>query len=85
MTTRCKAVCLSVKKYSAQGWHTEPKVDFLFEAEFCAVSGGMSPENKAFFASTPTLTLKFSAVNGDRFVAGKEYYIDLTMAEPVPA
>jgi len=75
---------MSVKKYSASGYYTDPKVDFLYEAEFCAVSGGTSPENKMFFASTPTLNLKFSAVNGDRFVAGKEYYIDLTMAEPVP-
>lgn len=89
MTTRCKALCMSVKKMSASGWYTEPKVEFLYEAEFCAVSGGSSPENKAFFASTPTLTLKLSAINGDRFEAGKEYYLDIALADspsaPAPA
>ena len=81
MTTRCKVLCSTVRKYSTQGWHTEPKVDFMYEAEFIAVSG-MSPENKAFFASTPTLNLKLSAINGDKFEPGKEYYLDIIEAVP---
>lgn len=80
MTTRCKVLCTSVKKYAASGWHTEPKVDFMYAATFCAVSGGVSPENKAFFASTPTLSLELSAVNGDKFEPGKEYYLDFNLA-----
>ena len=42
-----------------------------------------SEENKAFFASTPTLQLSFGTVNGDAaamFQIGKEYYLDLTPA-----
>lgn len=90
MTTRCKVLCTSVKKMDGRNWYTEPKVEFLYGATFCAVSPGsgpgQSPENKAFFASTPTLTLEFSAVNGDRFVPGKEYYLDISEApKPEPA
>lgn len=81
MTTRCKVLCTSVKKYSAAGYYTEPKVEFMYQATFCAVSSGVSPENKAFFASTPTLTLELSAVNGDRFKPGQEYYLDFTEVE----
>ena len=84
-TVRCKALCTSVKKYAAGGNYTDPKVDFLYEATFCAVSGGTSPENKKFFASTPTLELRFAAINGDLFQPGKEYYLDLSMADPVAA
>jgi hypothetical protein len=80
MAMRCKFLCTAVTKRSAGGWHTEPKVDFLYEVEFQAVYSS-SPENKAFFASTPTGSLKFSAVNGDRFVPGREYYLDLSMVE----
>lgn len=76
---RCKFRCDSVRKYSASGWHTEPKVDFMYEYAFHAVTGD-SPENKKFFASTPTGELKFSAVNGELFEPGKDYYLDLSPA-----
>ncbi len=79
MTTRCKVLCIAVLKRSAQGWYTEPKQDFIYEAEFIAVTGA-SEENKKFFASTPTLSLKVSAINGDKFVPGKEYYLDILQA-----
>lgn len=85
MITRCKVLCMSSKKVHAGGWYTDPKSEFLYEAEFCAVTGP-SPENKRFFVSTPTLTLTVKAVNGDIFVPGKEYYLDFTEApkpEPV--
>lgn len=74
---RCKVICTAVEKYSAAGYHTEPKVDFMYRAKFIAVYGG-SEENKKFFASTPTLTLEVSAVNGDQFAPGQEYYLDFT-------
>jgi hypothetical protein len=80
MTTRCKVLCTSVKKVDAKSWYTEPKVDFLYEAFFVAVTGGSSPENKQFFASTPTLTLEVKCINGDRFEQGKEYYLDISLA-----
>lgn len=67
MTTRCKVLCTSVKKVDASSWYTDPKVDFLYEACFVAVAGGSSPENKQFFASTPTLSLEVKCINGDRF------------------
>jgi hypothetical protein len=79
MTTRCKVLCTAVLKRAAGGWYTNPKVDFMYEAEFIAVSGS-SEENKKFFASTPTLNMKVSAINGDMFEPGKEYYLDLSPA-----
>lgn len=77
MTTRCKFTCTSVKKYSASGWYTEPKADFMYEATFQAVTGG-SEENKKFFASTPTGELKVSTVREDLFVPGREYFLDIS-------
>ena len=79
MTTRCKVLCIAVLKRASGGWHTEPKSDFLYEAEFIAVTSG-SEENKKFFCSTPTLSLKVSAINGDVFQPGKEYYLDILAA-----
>lgn len=79
MTTRCKVLCTAVKKVDARGYYTEPKQEFLYEAFFCAVTGGSSPENKQFFASTPTLSLEIRCINGDRFEAGKEYYLDISL------
>jgi len=80
MTTRCKVLCIAVLKRSAGGYYTgEKKVDFLYEAEFIAVTSG-SPENKEFYASTPTLSLKVSAINGDKFEPGKEYFLDFLQA-----
>jgi hypothetical protein len=79
MTTRCKFVCTSVRKFSAAGWYTEPKSEFMYEAEFMAVTGS-SEENKKFFASTPTGSLKVSTVREDMFQPGKEYFLDLSAA-----
>jgi len=80
MTTRCKVLCTKVSKVDGKGWYTEPKQEFIYEAFFTAVSGA-SPENKAFFASTPTLTLEIRCINGDRFQAGQEYYLDISAAD----
>jgi hypothetical protein len=84
MTTRCKVLCITVLKRHAGGWYVSQGVEFLYEAEFIAVTGA-SEENKKFFASTPTLNLKVSAINGDLFQPGKEYYLDfLPAAPPIP-
>ena len=73
--TRCKFECQSVKKY--KGWGGHP---FLHEAEFGAVMDG-SPENKTFFAATPSGKLHVGTVVPDIFEVGKAYYIDITPAD----
>ena len=77
-TVRCKFTCQSKKQYV--GWGTNKT---LYEYEFTAVTTG-SDENKAFFAATPSGSLKVSTVTDDRFIVGAEYYIDLVPAM-VPA
>lgn len=45
---------------------------------------GNSPENKAFFASTPTGGIVLGTVNqeaADRLILGGEFYVDFTPAE----
>lgn len=46
--------------------------------------GGNSPENAAFYAATPSGSIKLSTINkeaGSYFELGGEYYIDFTKAE----
>lgn len=76
MTTRCKFQCSSVTK--RKHYNSEPP--FVFDAEFSAVTSG-SDENKSFFASTPSGSLKVSTLRDDTFVPGKFYYLDITEAE----
>lgn len=48
------------------------------------VVGGDTPENKQFFASTPSGTIDLSIVNpaaSDQLVLGKEFYVDFTEVE----
>jgi len=49
-------------------------------AVFGPVYGG-SPENEAFFKSTPSGKIELSTIHEGLFVAGLEYYIDFT---PIP-
>lgn len=82
---RAKFQCQSVRKYrmSVQNPETHRwELGFVFEYEFMAVTGAASDseENKKFFASTPTGSLKMSAVREDLFEPGKEYYLDFTPA-----
>ncbi len=54
----------------------------LTDVELMPVYGN-SVENKAFFASTPTGSIKLGIVNqaaSDALVLGKEYYVDFTPA-----
>jgi hypothetical protein len=80
MKVRAKFKCTSVKKYQSTRWEDGKAVNgFLWEYEFFPVTG-TSEENKGFFASTPSGSLKMSAVGDDLFVPGSEYYLDFTPA-----
>lgn len=74
MTTRCKFRCDSVTKFK----HSQ-KEGFVYNAKFGVVYGD-SPENKQFFASTPTGQLEVGTISPDHFEPGKEYYLDITEA-----
>lgn len=77
-TTRCKFYCQGVTKrvYKEAG-----KPDsFTYEAEFSVVCDG-SAENKEFFKWSPWGSLKLGTHREDRFVPGKEYYLDITGAD----
>jgi hypothetical protein len=72
--TRAKFRCVSVAK--REGWGGSP---FLYSAEFHPVTGD-SPENKEFFAATPSGRIEVSTVRADHFEVGKSYYVDFTEA-----
>ncbi|VVB50470.1 Uncharacterised protein [uncultured archaeon] len=79
MTIRCKFRCDSVKKtYNAYDKR------YLYEYEMYAVTSG-SEENVSFWQYTPSGTLKVTGVRDDLFEVGKEYYINIVVAEAVPA
>jgi hypothetical protein len=79
---RAKFRCDSITK--VVGW-AGPEYPFLFNYSFSPVYGN-SPENKEFFAATPSGEVKLGSVKADLFVPGKEYYIDFTEAPAlVPA
>jgi len=49
-----------------------------------SVVSGTTEENEKFFKATPSGSLEFNSVNQDAakmFEPGKEYYIDVTLAE----
>jgi len=70
MKTRCKMECTSVKESS----------DKQFDYTFSPVIGE-SEENKKFFKYTPGGNLNLFCTNGHDFEVGKEYYIDISLAE----
>jgi hypothetical protein len=84
--TRCKFVCTAVTKRQYNVWPTDgsgPSVPgFVHEAEFLPVMDS-TPENKAFFASTPTGSCKIGTIRDDIFIPGKSYYFDISEV-PVP-
>jgi len=73
---RCKMHCQAVKK--AVHWNKDQ--GFIYQAEFSVVSQG-SEEDDKFFAATPGGNLTLSTMAVDAFEAGKDYYVDLTLAE----
>lgn len=73
-SVRCKFTCVSARKYKGWGGH-----EFLHEYEFQAVTGESGgEENKKFWGSTPSGSLKVGAVASNLFEPGQDYYIDLT-------
>lgn len=78
---RAKFQCHSVKKYSGTVWHGNVhERGFLYAYEFGAVTGDKG-ENKSFFASTPSGSLRLDSVREDLFEPGKFYYLDFSEAE----
>ena len=73
--TRCKVICEAVTK---RKWSAEEQ--YIYESEFTPVTTG-SDENKQFFASTPTGSLKLGVLRNDQFTPGKEYYVDFTQVD----
>lgn len=81
--TRAKFVCQSVRKFQSTVWDKagqNPTPGLLYEYEFNVVHDG-SPENKVFFASTPSGIVKLACVRDGLFEPGKAYYLDFSPAE----
>lgn len=78
--TRAKFKCVAIAK--REGYNGDA---FHHAASFQVCYAG-NPENKAFFASTPSGSIEISTVRADHFEVGKEYYVDFTPATvPAPA
>ena len=77
MNTQAKVTCIGVRKY--QGWGGGTPKPMYYEAAFIPVTGD-TEENKSFFASTPSGSIKLSTIREDHFTPGKSYYIDFTEA-----
>lgn len=72
----CKFVCGSTGE--------DPQGELkLYTARLYPVCGG-SPENDAFFASTPTGELVLANVGEQHFEPGKHYYVGIITAEYEP-
>lgn len=83
MNTRAKVTCSEVAKRKSSYWDSaaQRSVDgFTYTAKFYPVTGD-TPENKSFFASTPSGSIELSTIREDHFVPGQTYYIDFTPAE----
>lgn len=78
--TRAKFTCTEVGK----SLHWDRSKGFIYKAKFIAVTG-KSEENEAFFAATPSGTIEISTMKEDQFEAGKDYYVDFSVAELVEA
>ncbi len=77
MITRCKFRCTKVEK-QASG-NMEPGKEFAYVAYFEVVTCG-SKENDEFFMWTPFGELRMGALRDDKFIPGKEYYLDISAA-----
>lgn len=73
---QAKFTCTSVTKTK----HWIPANGYLYSARFTAVTGG-SEENKKFWEATPNGTLELNSILPDAFEPGKEYYINIELAE----
>lgn len=75
MNTRCKVKGVAVSKKVGFNGH-----EFVYDASFNPCYGD-TPENKAFFAATPSISLTVCTVAGDVFQPGKDYYLDFSQAD----
>lgn len=73
MTTRCKMTCQTVSTSGGGENQTH-------EAIFMPVTGGCK-ENEDFYKWTPGGELKLSVLKNQNFESGKDYYIDISLAE----
>ncbi len=80
---RCKFRCNAVSKRLDSGYGKPPN-RFIYTYEFSAVYSG-SPENEKFFAYTPSGQLNVGAFKDNLFEPGNEYYLDISLAVPVPS
>lgn len=79
-TVRCKFKCLSKREF--QDYANQA---VCYDYKFCAVIGSAnaSDENKKFWKYTPSGELNVTTVMDGTFEVGKEYYLDLSLAEEV--
>jgi hypothetical protein len=83
-TVRAKFGCFS-KEESLFGYGTDRKI--ITKVTLSAVSG-TNGENKLFATASPCGTLELGCLNkaaADAFELGREYYLDFTPADAVPA
>ena len=80
-TIRCKMTCDEMKVTKSHG-QNQPH---MFSYELVPVIGD-SPENKSFWEYTPSGVLRIECSSQkDLFIQGKEYYVDISLAEDVKA
>lgn len=80
MATRCKFICNGVEKNYAGIWNKDTgkyEQGFSYNAKFNVVGDG-TPEDKEFFASTPTGEIQVRYMRDGVFVPGAKYYVDFT-------
>lgn len=78
--TRCKFTC--VKTGEQKGW--DEKDPILYSAELVPIvkyNSVESEENKKFWAATPSGEFKIAVARQQPFEVGKEYYLDISLAE----
>lgn len=83
MLTRAKFICSAVTKRVSNTWNPDGTVgpnEFEYDADLYPVTGG-SDENKRFFASTPSGSIRIGTVRDELFIPGKAYYVDFSVAE----
>jgi hypothetical protein len=75
VTVRAEFQCVGVTK--RRGWGG---AEFVYDAEFQAVTANGGDENKSFFAATPSGSVRLSTVRDDLFQVGQHYYVDFAAA-----
>lgn len=74
--TRCKFKCDEVSKTK----HWDKEKGYLYGVKMSPVTSG-SEENKKFFSASPSGQFILGCIHPDLFDPGKEYFIDISLAE----